>query len=204
MKNKKVYFALLALIVSSSSCARLARIPGDRFFACINRPPIAVVLFYCNTNRSTNDTFRFLHKRMEAVSNNKTYQYAQLFFGTCNLATDQCLAKHPDLGLMNMQKPVVMLFQRGQPLGPARNPITLAGCFTEGDLARFIDNNLGETINQIGKQKSEYEKELLASGCGYGYGCGLRPVYCWPGGYYGGCGFGYRFGWGYGCGPWTW
>ena len=195
-------FFLLTLIISFNSDARVAEVPGNRFFSCVNKVPVVVALFFRNTNRAAYDQYRLLKKRMEAVSNNETYKYARVLFIGCNLCSDASLARNPDLAITTT--PVVMLFKNGIPVGSVRAPVTLTGCFTEVQLSRFINAHIGDTIKSIAQQQQEYEKELVKSGLAYGYyGYGLRPYYCWP--HYGyGYGYGgYGFGFGY-CGPWHW
>jgi hypothetical protein len=164
----------------------------NRLFSRINQAYIAVVQFYCySKDRCDREKYRELKNRLQSVSQNGSYLDAEIEFLMMNCSGAPGLAR--ELGFCKY--PTLVLFVNGMPLPGAQ----LTGFPHECDINNLIESHLGNSVDQILRQKRKDQKEreaaqiagwaawgpYWANGCGFGYG------WCRPCGLYGGWGCGY-------------
>lgn len=194
---KKHWVALLIflpLLVAKMNARLIEVDTRTRLFSHINRASLAVVYLYefnkkCR-DRCQKERVRYEKERIRSVSENRRYHYANVVFIALNVLYEPDIAH--EFGIYSL--PAVVLFRNGNLVNNGQ----LSGeCLNELNVVSFIDENVGEDINEIVQEKKEHEERLEEAYLSSWYY--LQPYYCGPC-YRWGCGFGA----GYCCSPWCW
>lgn len=188
--------------------AKEVTVKSDRRFQdLIINNQYAVLMLYKEDKETRKDKqlttkLRQLRETFKAVSNEPFYKEADLLFLTINVADKE--VNYIPNKLQIQKLPAFVIFKNSKPLrtmagSSAGQSAILSGFVDRGNLQDFIDQNIGDDLEDVLDEKAEIRKRELEEakirsyyaprfyvGVGYGY-----PYSWYPYGYYGGWGWGW-------------
>ncbi|MCX5925696.1 MAG: thioredoxin family protein [Candidatus Dependentiae bacterium] len=182
---------LLVLCIRISAGDR--HVSSDRNFnALISRAELAVVMFYEKDKKLMRHDAecKKLVARLESifshVSKVPKYKDARVHFLALNYAHRDLADTADNYAITQM--PTYMLFEDGLPIKKGDKPVQLVGDVSYETLRDFIDEYVGDRIEEIREDRAEARRleaeRWQYSGWGWGWG-GYYPYYYWNYPYYG-------------------
>ena len=162
----RLFLLSVAVTLSSTMVAKVIEIKSEEKLNRIMRKNIlSVVLFYNEDRQTRHDRYmreqlRSLRQDFKALSVSPRYQDADVVFVTANIARGDLQALWQELGAQEV--PVAVLYRDGSVVSDKNNNVAmLPGLFRQGDLKKFINDNLNKDIDDILEIKSERRRARL-------------------------------------------